>query len=231
MWDVHLSAKGPFGTFESKLMGQGKLFTRLAAEAEEEDGERDGDEAKVDDNGVGFGDELDRSGGLFGAEAEGLEDGGDAVAQVRAKEGHGDDVEDNDERVLEAYNHHLPRALFTECGEFTISANGEMKDMEDDESENGQAAPDHDAGRLGCLDGGVVGILGSGRLILLRQEDGEPNVDDEAGEEADAGNPNPHAVEEGVEKFGVFVEGLFTGEDEEVPREVTCQEKNESKAG
>ena len=72
-----------------------------------------------------------------------------------------------------------------------------------------------------------MSILGTGGLVFLREEDGEPNVNNEADQQADAGNPNTHAMKEGMEEMGVFVKGLFTGEDEEVSQEVACQEKDE----
>ena len=76
-----------------------------------------------------------------------------------------------------------------------------------------------------------MSVFGSSRFVLLGEEDGEPNVDEEAGEEAEAGNPDTRTVKERVEEFGVFVKSLFTSEDEEVSRKVSCQEEDEGKAG
>jgi len=152
--------------------------------------------------------------------AEGLEDGGDAVAQVRAKKGHGDDVEEDDEGILESFDDHFPWAGFAEGGEFAIGADGEVKNVEDDEGEDGESAPDHDAGGFGGLDGGVVGVFRACCFVLFGEENGEEDVRDEADKKANAGDPDSHAVKEGVEEFGVFVKGFFTCEDEEVSREV-----------
>jgi hypothetical protein len=209
----------------------GKLLTRLATEAEEEDGEGDGDKAKVNDECIGPGDQLNGAGGFFGAQAKGLEDGGNAVAEVRAEAGHGDEVKDDNEGTLEADDDHFPRALFSEVCEFAIDANGEVENMEDDEGENGQAAPDHEAGGFGSLHRGVVSVFRTGCFILFCQENSEPNVNDEADEESDTGDPNAHPVEEGVEEMGILVEGFFTGENEEVAGKVAGEEQDEGQAG
>jgi len=51
-------------------------------------------------------------------------------------------------------------------------------------------------------------------------------TDDEACEEADAGDPYAHAVKEGVEEFSVFVEGFLPGKDEKVSGEVASEEED-----
>ena len=88
-----------------------------SSEAEDFDGDWNGEEADVDGDGVGLGDEFDGSGCFLGSQAEGLEDRGYAVAQVGAEEGHGDDVEENDEGILESDDHHCPGVGFAEFGE------------------------------------------------------------------------------------------------------------------
>jgi hypothetical protein len=72
-----------------------------------------------------------------------------------------------------------------------------------------------------------MGIFGAGRFIFLCQEDGKPDVNYEAGEQADPGDPNPHAVQEGVEEMGVFIERFLTREDEEIAGEMAGKEEDE----
>ena len=93
-----------------------KLF--VAAKIEEFDGDGNGEEASVDDDGVGLGDEFDGGGCFLAAQAESLEDRGNPVAQVRAKEGHGDNVEQDDEGILKPEDHHSPGVVFAESGVF-----------------------------------------------------------------------------------------------------------------
>ena len=145
-----------------------------------------------------------------------MKNGSDAVAQVRTKESHCYEVEDDDKGTLEAYDDHFPWAFVSKGSQLAIGANCEVKDMEDDEGENCESTPDHDLRGLGCLDCRFMGIFGAGRFIFLCQEDGKPDVNYEAGKQADPGDPNPHAVQEGVEEMGVFIERFLTREDEEI---------------
>ena len=55
-------------------------------------------------------------------------------------------------------------------------------------------------------------------------------MEDEADEEADAGDPDSGAVEDFVKELGVVIKGLGSGKDEEVPGEVTSEEEDQSKA-
>ena len=76
-----------------------------------------------------------------------------------------------------------------------------------------------------------MGILGAGGFVFLGEEDGEPDVEDEAGEKANTGDPDAGSVEEGVEEVGVFIKGLRADKNEEVPREVTGQKEDKGEAG
>ncbi len=51
----------------------------------------------------------------------------------------------------------------------------------------------------------------------------------EAGEKADAGNPDSGSMEEAVEKFGVVVKGIASSEDEEVSTEMAGKKEDEGK--
>jgi hypothetical protein len=76
-----------------------------------------------------------------------------------------------------------------------------------------------------------MGILRTRRFIFLGQENGEPNVEYQADEEADAGNPDTHAMKEGVEKMGILIEGVGASVDQEVAGQMTSKEKNKSETG
>lgn len=67
--------------------------------------------------------------------------------------------------------------------------------MEDDEAEDGHAGPDHEAGGFAGLNGAFVGVFRTSGAIFASEEDGEPDVEDEGGEEAEAGNPDAGSVE------------------------------------
>ena len=81
------------------------------------------------------------------------------------------------------------------------------------------------------MDGGFVLVLGLCGAILSGEEDGEPYVEDEADEEADAGDPDSGAVEDFVKELGVVIKGLGSGKDEEVSGEVTSEEEGEDESG
>ncbi len=76
-----------------------------------------------------------------------------------------------------------------------------------------------------------MGVFRASGFVLFGEENGEPDVDDEAGEEPETGNPDSGAVEEVVEEGGVFVEGFLTSEDEEVSGKVTGKEEDQGEAG
>ena len=88
-----------------------------------------------------------------------------------------------------------------------------MKDMVDDEGEDGESRPDHDEGGLGSLHGRLVGVGGAGGLVFFGQEDGENDVKGETGEQANSSDPDTHAMKESVEEMGIIVEGVSAGED------------------
>src|SRR6187402_2391244 len=111
----HFCSRGPDGILLSRTMDmvgrgwkeEGKGFSASKAA---ENGDRDGNEAEPDEEAEGDGELVDESGGFLGTQAESLENGTDAVAQVRAEQGHGDDVEERNIPSLwrETVDHHLP---------------------------------------------------------------------------------------------------------------------------
>ena len=104
------------------------------------------------------------------------------MAQVRAEEGHGDDVEENHPGILKSHNDHSPGVGFTEGLEVGVDPDGEVKEVVDHEGEDGESRPDHDEGRFGSLHGGFMSVSGAGRLVFLGQEDGEDDVEREDSE-------------------------------------------------
>ncbi len=128
------------------------LFTSFTAEAEEKNGERDGDEAEVDYDGVDPGENIDGTGGLLAAKAQGLEDRSNPVAQVGTEQGHRDDVEDCHKRIAKSDDDHFPGVValgavwhdLHEGGVVGACFHREVKKVKDDESQNRQATPDHD---------------------------------------------------------------------------------------
>ncbi len=67
------------------------------------------------------------------------------MTEVGAEEGHGYEVEDDDEGILKGKDDHFPRAFSSEFSEFSVCADGEVEDVEDDEGEDGEATPNHEA--------------------------------------------------------------------------------------
>jgi len=157
------------------------------------DGERDGDEADVDDYSVGLGQTSDRQCGFFRAETEGLENRGNSVAEVGAEERHRDDVEDGDKPVTEASNNHTVGVVAAELilvgGEVATDFDCVVQKVKNDEGQDGESGPDHDARGLGGLDGGLVGVFGASGFVFLRKNR-KPDVSYEADQEANAGDPN-----------------------------------------
>ena len=76
-----------------------------------------------------------------------------------------------------------------------------------------------------------MGIFGSRGPVFPSQQDGEPDVQDKAGEKTNTGDPDSGSVEEAVKEFGVFIEGFRSDENEKVPGEVSRQEENEGETG
>ena len=138
------------------------------------------------------------------------------MAQVRAEQGHGDDVEDDDRPALKALNDHLVGAGFPNLGQFGIGADGEVENMEDNEGEDSEAGPNHDFGGLAGSDGRFVGVGGASRLVLPHERDRCYDVEDEGAEENEACNPDHSTVSNVMEEVGVIIEGFFTNEDQHV---------------
>lgn len=74
-----------------------------------------------------------------------------------------------------------------------------MEDVEDDEGEHGESGPNHDgggfAGSLGCF----MSVSGAGCFILSHQGNGGDDVQDQRGEQNEAGNPNNGAMAQMME--------------------------------
>ena len=151
------------------------------------------------------------------------------MREVRAEQGHGDEVEEDDERVFKSLDDHGVGAVLGELGEFAVHPDGEVEDVEDDEGEDGESAPDHEARGLAGLNGVVELVLWASIFVLSCELDGSDDVENEADEESDACDPDAGAVEKVVEEVGVVVEGFGTCVDEEVSREVAGQKEDEGR--
>jgi hypothetical protein len=213
----------------------------LSAVAKDPDGDGDGAIADEDDERENLAKSLEQGPGAVGGEAQGLEDAGYPVAQVAAQQHHGDDVEEGGGPPGEAIDNHFVHivhlhpmqiiAVKSGVIELIAGANGEVQQVIDDESQDGQAAPDHDAG------GGAghaellltVGVFTRG-FVRDGELDGRDDVDDHGEEEADTGDPDATAMQGGVEHVAVFIDGLRTCKDEQVAHHVTEDKADKGKA-
>ena len=204
----------------------GKLFYDA-----EEDGNGDGDEAEVDDDGECQRALADEVLGFLRAPAECLENGGNAVAEVRAEAGHRDDVEEDDDEVqeacAEAIDDHAVGIGRADVCEVGVHTDGEVEDVEDDEGEDGKSGPDHEAGGFRRLDGVRVSVFGRSCFsVFPGEEDGGPDVKHDDDDETEACDPDECTMAGTMEKLGVVVERLAACVDEEVSGEVTGKEKH-----
>lgn len=230
---LHGGAGGGGPTRRGEMMGRAGLLHETG-----EDGEGHGDIAEEEDEGEAFAGGFDEGAGFRGGEAEGLEDAGEAVAEVAEEEGHGDDVEGGGWEPAEAVDDHVvdvfgaigePVAFAGGVAVAVADAGGVVEDVVDDEGEDGEAAEDHDAAGAGGLAGGIDGVLAAaGGVVGAGELDGGDDVDAGEGEEADAGDPEEGA--EVVEFFGVGVEGVGACVDEEVAQHVDHEESDEEEA-
>lgn len=242
-----LLVEGTGGDFGVKVGRHGskriEIF-ELAAEVAEPDGEGDGNEAEINHGGVEHCAFFDEWACFAGVEPEGLENRGNAVMKVRAKAGHGDDVENGDNGHVEGIDDHFPSVVanfsrFGEVGlvgvesgisEIIADVSGEVEKVIDDKGEDGETAPNHEARGARGLDGGTV-LVGLARGAILTSEgDGGPDVEDEHDDEADARDPNARSVEHVVEELRVVVERFLSEEYDKVTSEVTSEEQDESEA-
>ena len=124
---------------------------------------------------------LIRPSDFLGAQAERLENRADAVHEVRAEQGHGDDVEGGDVQDAEpgkAVDDHQPGVVDLAldavdgglvAGQrvvFIPDAGGEMQHVVDHEGEDGEAGEDHGPRGFGGLDGGLVFVGLAGGAVL-----------------------------------------------------------------
>ena len=202
----------------------------------EEDGDGDGNESQPDEEGVADRDLLDETLRFFRTEAEGLENRTDAVHEVRAKQGHGDHVEEGGRPPVEAIDDHFPGIVDLLAVEhefvelrivvFIADACGEMQQVIDDEGEDGEAGEDHVAGRSRRLDGGRMLVGLAGRAVLHGERDGGDDVGGDHHQHRDAENPDAGTVEHVMEEIRVGIERLWSHEDHKVTDQVTGKEKH-----
>ncbi len=145
-------------------------------------------------------------------EAEGLEETGRAVADMKAEEDHGENVPSGNVPDAEALDHVVMNGSFFEIGAGMDDAGGEVEQVIDDEAEEDGTAPIH--GTRGVSGDGVrfFGVaFGAGGIIFERQADAGPDVQQDGKQQDDANAPQEFgdAFEEaaiGVDFFRGFKE-------------------------
>jgi len=76
-----------------------------------------------------------------------------------------------------------------------------------------------------------MGVFFASGLIFPGQENGEPDMSNEASEEPDPCDPNTGPVEDFMKELGVVVEGISSCKNQQVSGEVAGKEENEGKSG
>ena len=114
------------------------VMKELELDDSEDHGDWDGNEASPNDEAVAEGKRANRPLDFFGSQAQGLENRGDAVAEVGAEERHGDDVKKNHQRILESHDDHAEWVRRAKSGKVGIDADGEVEDVENHECEDRQ---------------------------------------------------------------------------------------------
>jgi hypothetical protein len=77
----------------------------------------------------------------------------------------------------------------------------------------------------------LVSVFRTGGFVFPGQEDGEPKVGSETGEETNPGDPDARPVEGLVKELRVVIESLGTRVDQKVPGEMTGEEEDKGKTG
>ena len=153
------------------------------------------------------------------------------MGEVRAEEGHRDEIENHHERISKADDDHSIRVRGSDFSEVRVHPDGEMKDVEDHEREDGQAGNNHDPRGLGGLLSGLELVRLAGGAILTGEGNGGRDMEHQHHQQPDPGDPNPHAVEHGVEEMGVFVEGLAPDIHQQVSGQMPRQENDKRQSG
>src|SRR5208283_3147557 len=195
-----------------------------------EDGDGDGNVAGGDEDGEQLGEAL-QPGRVDGmAEAERLKHAPQAVIEVIAKHDHGDDVENGDGPNLEAGDHVVVDVAFVEGPAGVHGAEGEVEEMENQESEDDGAAPQHRAGSVGGIEIGLLDVAdGAGGALQKPELEGRPDVQADGNEESDASAP-----QEGREGFqrGRVVIDMFGGQkDLQIAEQMADDETEQDEAG
>lgn len=140
------------------------------------------------------------------------------MGEVRAEESHGNEIKKNDIPSRKSEDDHLPWAGFRSDFELRIDAHGEVQKVKNDEGENGQAAPNHDARRLGGLHSVIKFVFPPRFFTVASERDRENDMQNEANQEENAREPDSEAVESTMQKCRVFIKGVLADENEQVSR-------------
>ena len=193
-----------------------------------QDGNRNGDIADGDQNGDHFGGEfqpgrIDRM-----AEAERLKHAPQSVIEVIAEHDHGNDVKERDRPNLKTVHDVVVHVVGIEGTARMDGAEGEVEQVEDEESEDDRAAPHHGARSVGRGNVGFFDISDGTRFFLEEpQLERGPDVKDDGEKECEASAPERAGM--GLEKLGVMIDFFGWLVDLQVAEQVADDKAEENK--
>ena len=124
-----------------------------------------------------LGDALQPRGVNGMAEAERLKHAPEAVIEVVAKHDHGDDVEERNGPDLKAEDHVIVNVVFVEGRAGMNGAERELQQVENNESRDDGAAPQHGAGSVSGIEIGLLDVFdGPGVALQQPKLEGRPDV-------------------------------------------------------
>lgn len=193
-------------------------------------GDRDRDVAHGKENGNNLG-ENPQHGGVDGvSETERLKHAPQAVIEVIAKRGHGNDVEERDGPDLETKDNVIVNIVLVKGGAGMRDAEGELQKVPNHESKDDGTAPNHGAGGVGGIEIGLLDVLdGPGRTLEEPEFEGRPNMQADGNKQGDPGGPQK--TEMGFEERRVAIEFFGWLEDLEIAEQVSYNETEQDEAG
>src|SRR5208337_1612711 len=195
-----------------------------------EDGYGDGNVAGGDE----YGEKLRKAlqpGGVDGvAEAERLKHAPQAVIEVIAKHDHGDDVEERDGPDLEAGDDVVVDVVLVEGPAGVHGPESKVQEVENEESEDDGAAPEHGAGGVGGIEIGLFDVVDGPGVALQEPElEGGPDVQADGKEQGDA--RTPQECGERFQRGRVVIDMFGWQVDLEIAEQVAANETEQHEAG
>ena len=173
---------------------------------------------------------------LFVIQAERLEKTRGSVAQMQGEQKHSEDIKAGDENILKAVDHHgidvvaVERIRLEQQESGIGDADGEMREVIENEGENDQSAQRHGARGEGCLHVLLLFVARrAGPPILEREADRVENVQEHVHEEKDPDDP-----EQGTElaqMFRVAVHPIGPEKNLQVPEKMSDDEHDQDHTG